>query len=263
MTGLNDPDSLLVVRDLSLRYSTRRGEDVEALQDVNLLVKKGEFLTIVGASGCGKSSLLKILGGLIPASSGTVTFDGIPIVKPRREVGFIFQSTVLFPWRTVLQNALLPIEIFKLDRARYAARARELLDLVGLGDFSHRYPGELSGGMQQRAAIVRTLVPDPAVLLMDEPFGALDAMSRETMNVETMRICAETNKTVVFVTHSIPEAVLLGDRVLVMSPRPGTIAETCVIDLPRPRDLDVMANPTFIDAVARIRSHFNVKRSLD
>jgi NitT/TauT family transport system ATP-binding protein len=260
---VSDPNSLLDVRDLNLRYSTRRGEDVSALEHVTLSVKRGEFLTIVGASGCGKSSLLKILGGLIPVTSGTVTFDGIPIEKPRREVGFVFQSTVLLPWRTVLENALLPIEIFKLDRARYTARARELLDLVGLSDFSHRYPNELSGGMQQRAAIVRTLVPDPAVLLMDEPFGALDAMTRETMNVETMRIWAETHKTIVFVTHSIPEAVLLGDRVLVMSPRPGTIAETCTIDLPRPRDLEVMADPKFIDAVARIRSHFNVKRSLD
>ena len=256
-------DNLLEVRDLNLRYATRRGQDVNALQNVNLSVRRGEFLTIVGASGCRKSSLLKILGGLIPVTSGSVTFDGNPIVKPRREVGFVFQSTVLFPWRTVLENALLPIEMFKLDRARFTARARELIDLVGLSDFSNRYPNELSGGMQQRAAIVRTLVPDPAVLLMDEPFGALDAMSRETMNVETMRICAETNKTVVFVTHSIPEAVLLGDRVLVMSPRPGTIAETCTIDLPRPRDLGVMADPTFIDAVARIRSHFNVMRTLD
>ena len=255
--------SLLDVQGLYVRYATRRGEAVSALEDINLSVRTGEFLTIVGPSGCGKSTLLKILGGLVPPTSGEVSFNGTLIDRPRREVGFVFQSTVLLPWRTVLENALLPVEIFKLDRDRYTARAKELLELVGLSEFSHRYPGEMSGGMQQRAAIVRTLVPDPAVLLMDEPFGALDAMSRETMNVETMRICAETRKTVVFVTHSISEAVFLGDRVAVMSPRPGKIAEICTIDLSRPRDLDVMEDPRFTAAVAHIRNHFNVKRAID
>jgi NitT/TauT family transport system ATP-binding protein len=254
---------LLDVQGLYVRYATRNDVAVSALEDVNLAVREGEFLTVVGPSGCGKSTLLKILGGLISATSGSATYAGAKIEKPRREVGFVFQTTVLLPWRTVLENALLPVEVFGLDRPTYTRRAHELLDLVGLSDFSNRYPGELSGGMQQRAAIVRTLVPDPVVLLMDEPFGALDAMSRETMNVETMRICAETKKTVVFVTHSIPEAVFLGDRVVVMTPRPGRIDEVVTVDLPRPRDLDVMADPTFARTVGHIRSRFNVKHAIE
>jgi NitT/TauT family transport system ATP-binding protein len=255
--------SLLDVRNLYVRYAMRRGEAVSALEDINFVVEPGEFLTIVGPSGCGKSTLLKVLGGLVTPTSGEASFKRTRVNRPRREMGFVFQSTVLLPWRTVLENALLPVEVLNLDRKTYTERAKDLLALVGLSDFSNRYPGELSGGMQQRAAIVRTLVPDPEVLLMDEPFGALDAMSREIMNVETMRICLETKKTVVFVTHSIPEAVFLGDRVMVMTPRPGKIAEVLSIRFARPRDLDVMGNSVFASAVTRIRSHFNVKHTID
>ena len=202
-----------------------RGPVVTALQDISFDIGLGEFVAVVGPSGCGKSTLLRILAGLIPTSSGTVWFGDRKLEGPRRDIGVVFQSPVLFPWRTVLGNVLLPADVQRLGREQMKRRALELLALVGLTGFEQRYPWELSGGMQQRVALVRALIHDPALLLMDEPFGALDAMTREQMNVELQRIWMERRKTVLFITHSTAEAVFLADRVMVMTPRPGRIGD--------------------------------------
>lgn len=250
------------IRALTKRY-TNGGEALVALQSFDVTVEEGAFVAVVGPSGCGKSTLLKTLGGLQPYSEGSVAIRGEPVRGPRKDIGIVFQSPVLFPWRTVLQNVLLPAQILRLDPARHAAVARELLALVGLADFESRYPWELSGGMQQRAALARALVNDPTLLLMDEPFGALDAMTREHMNVELQRIWLERRKTVLLITHSIAEAVYLADRVLVMSPRPGRLIDDIRIDLPRPRGLEVMASPEFGAHVAHIRALFNLRGGVD
>jgi len=250
------PEKVIAVRQLSKAYATR-AEPVPALQDIDFAMDEGEFVAVVGPSGCGKSTLLKILAGLIPASSGGAYLRGTPITGPRRDIGVVFQAPVLFPWRSVIDNVLLPADVQRLDRASHARLARDLLDLVGLNGFENRYPWELSGGMQQRVAIVRALIHDPAMLLMDEPFGALDALTREQMNLELQRIWLERRKTVVFITHSISEAVFLADRVLVMTPRPGRIAETVKVDLPRPRGLDLIGTASFGNYTRRIRGHFN------
>jgi NitT/TauT family transport system ATP-binding protein len=253
---------VIAVRGLAKSYATARGP-VVALEDIDFSVGDGEFVAILGPSGCGKSTLLKILAGLLPASSGEASLRGTAITGPRRDIGVVFQSPVLFPWRSVLANVLLPVDVQHLGRAAHERVALDLLALVGLGGFEHRYPWELSGGMQQRVAMVRALIHDPAMLLMDEPFGALDAMTREQMNLELQRIWLERRKTVVFITHSIPEAVFLADRVLVMTPRPGRIAEIVAADLPRPRSLDVMNTPEFGGLVKRIRAHFSAQGGLD
>jgi NitT/TauT family transport system ATP-binding protein len=249
------------VGHLSKEYVTERGP-VRALDDIDFSVSEGEFVAIVGPSGCGKSTLLKILAGLLATTSGTAMLRGTPITGPRTDIGVVFQSPVLFPWRSVLDNVLLPIEVQHLDKRKHVQVARDLLALVGLGDFEARFPWELSGGMQQRVAIVRGLIHDPAMLLMDEPFGALDAMTRESMNLELQRIWLERRKTVLFITHSIPEAVFLADRVFVMTPRPGRLMRTERIDLPRPRSLDVMTLPAFGEHVREIRACFNAKSEL-
>jgi len=254
--------AVIEVRALAKTYGTRHGE-VHALEDIHFEVAEGEFIAIVGPSGCGKSTLLKILAGLLPASTGEAMLRGTPILGPRRDIGMVFQAPVLFPWRCVLDNVLLPADVQRLGRERLRETALDLLHLVGLQGFERRYPWELSGGMQQRVAIVRALIHDPAMLLMDEPFGALDAMTREQMNLELQRIWLERRKTVVFITHSIPEAVFLADRVLVMTPRPGRIAEAVSIAIPRPRSLDVMATPAFGAYAQRIRAHFNAIGGLD
>jgi NitT/TauT family transport system ATP-binding protein len=253
---------VIVVHRLEKAYGTR-GDSVLALEAIDFAVAEGEFVAVVGPSGCGKTTLLKILAGLIPSSGGEAKLGGTPIAGPRRDIGVVFQSPVLFPWRTVLDNVLLPADVQRLDRARHRQIAQDLLELVGLGGFERRYPWELSGGMQQRVSIVRALIHDPALLLMDEPFGALDAMTRDQMNLELQRIWLERRKTVVFITHSIPEAVFLADRVLVMTPRPGRIAETIAVSLPRPRALDAMNTPEFGEHVRRIRSHFNREGGVD
>ncbi len=255
-------EPVIAVRRLAKSYATARGR-VNALEDIDFAVAEGEFVAILGPSGCGKSTLLKILAGLLPASGGEARLRGAAITGPRRDIGVVFQSPVLFPWRSVLQNVLLPADVQRLGRQEHERIALELLSLVGLGGFEHRYPWELSGGMQQRVAMVRALVHDPAMLLMDEPFGALDAMTREQMNLELQRIWLERRKTVVFITHSIPEAVFLADRVLVMTPRPGRIAEIVRVEMPRPRALDLMNTPEFGEHVRRIRAHFSAKGGLD
>src|SRR5918911_945099 len=253
---------VIAVRELQKEYQTSRGA-VLALDDIDFTVAEGEFVAIVGPSGCGKSTLLKILAGLIPASKGEAHLNGTPIEGPRRDIGVVFQSPVLFPWRSVLGNVLLPADVQRLGRERMKTRALDLLALVGLGGFEHRFPWELSGGMQQRVALVRALIHDPALLLMDEPFGALDAMTREAMNVELQRIWMERRKTVLFITHSTGEAVFLADRVLVMTPRPGRIQDVLDIDLPRPRTLDVMNTEAFGAYVRRIRVALNAGGGLE
>jgi NitT/TauT family transport system ATP-binding protein len=256
------PRQMIRIRNLSKTYRTRDG-DVPSLRPITLDVADGEFVAVVGPSGCGKSTLLKLVAGLIPPTDGEVQIDGIPVEDPPDDVGIVFQSPVLLAWRSVLRNVMLPVEVRKLDRDLHLARARKLLAMAGLEDFQNKYPWQLSGGMQQRTAICRALVHDPKIVLMDEPFGALDAMTRERMNLELQRIHHETGKTILLITHSIPEAVFLADRVVVMSERPGAIAAIYDVSLPRPRDLDVMANPTFIDLTQRIRGHFYTRGHLD
>lgn len=253
-TGAADTTPLIVVRGLSKTYGAANAQQVTALQDLDFEIYDGEFVSVVGQSGCGKSTLLKVLAGLLPYSSGSVELNGRPLRGPSPEAAVVFQSPVLLPWRTVVENVLLPIEFRNLPIASYRQSALDLLALVGLRDVADRYPFELSGGMQQRAAIVRALVQDPRLLLMDEPFGALDAMTREQMNLELMRIWSGSRKTVFFITHSIAEAIFLSDRVIAMTTRPGTIAEIISIDLPRPRDLSIINTDRFGRYAAHLRS---------
>jgi NitT/TauT family transport system ATP-binding protein len=250
------------VRGVTMHYPGSGG-GVLALKDINFGVSDGEFMSIVGPSGCGKTTLLKILAGLLGGFEGRASLKGTPIAKPRRDIGVVFQSPVLFPWRNVLGNVMLPADVQHLDKGQLRRRAMDLIHLVGLDGFESRYPWELSGGMQQRVGIVRALVHDPAMLLMDEPFGALDAMTRETMNVELQRIWMERRKTVLFVTHSVGEAVFLADRVLVMTPRPGKIQDELKVDLPRPRPLEIMNTEAFGSYVKRIRGSLNAGGGLD
>jgi NitT/TauT family transport system ATP-binding protein len=254
---------LIVVSSLEKTYVTRGRAQVYALAGISVEIAPGEFITIVGQSGCGKTTLLKILAGLLPRSAGRVTLRGQAVDEPSRDIGIVFQDPVLLPWRTVFDNVMLPAEVLGLERTRSRGRALDLLALVGLTGFEDKYPHELSGGMRQRVAIARALVHDPSLLLMDEPFGALDAMTREFMNLELLRIWKESGKTIVFITHSIPEAAFLADRVIVMSARPGRIKEIVEVRLPRPRDLDLMASDEFGVYTRRIRHLFDAKGWLD
>ena len=256
-------DSWIEIDGMDKEYRPRKSAPTQALSDINLTVRRGEFISVVGPSGCGKTTLLKILAGLSPKTGGAVRIAGRDVTKPLPEVGMVFQAPTLLPWRTIFDNVMVPAEIQRLDPRRHRERAQQLLEMVGLNGFEQKYPHELSGGMQQRAGICRALVHDPAVLLMDEPFGALDAMTREYMNVELLRIWQESNQTIVLVTHSIPEAVFLSDRVVVLSPRPGRIAEVLDIDLERPRDLGVMSSDRAGVYVERIRRHFNAAGVID
>jgi NitT/TauT family transport system ATP-binding protein len=232
---------------------------LKALDTIDLTLREGTFAAVIGSSGCGKSTLLKIMAGLIPPSSGSVMLAGTPVVGPRRDIGVMFQQATLFPWRTTIENVVLPIEIRDGKAAARAKHeeARKLLDLVGLKGFESVYPHELSGGMAQRTAICRMLITEPAVLLLDEPFSALDELTRDFMNMELQRICMQRNATAFLVTHSIPEAVILSDVVYVMSPRPGRFVEAVEIDLPRPRTLAMATSPQFGALVDRIRSHLD------
>jgi NitT/TauT family transport system ATP-binding protein len=244
-------------------YRSKDGGDVTALKNIGFEVETGEFVTVVGPSGCGKSTLLRILAGLTRASDGEVAISGRIVSGPGRDVGVVFQAPVLLPWRNILQNVLVPAEIQKRDRSIAVERARYYLDLVGLSGFETKYPGELSGGMQQRVGIARALVNDPSLLLMDEPFGALDAMTRESMNLELLRLKKRTGATIMLVTHSIPEAVFLGDRVVVMSPRPGRVTRIVDVDLPHPRTLDLINTEHFGVYVRGIRDDLQAAGGLD
>jgi NitT/TauT family transport system ATP-binding protein len=246
------------VRSLSKSFG-----DVLALRDIDCSIAQGSFVCIVGPSGCGKSTLLRMLAGLLDASHGSITLDGQPVNGTRRDVGFVFQSSILLPWRTILENVLLPAEVLGLDMKAARERAMQLLHMVRLEGFEHKLPRQLSGGMQQRASIARALLHDPKILLMDEPFGALDALTRERMNLELQRIWAESGKTVILITHSIPEAIFLGDTVYVMTPRPGTIERVLRVDLPRPRTMHSMAEPAFGRIADEIRELFSHTGSFD
>lgn len=240
------------ITDLSKIFHKR---GLKALDSVDATLRHGTFTSVIGPSGCGKSTLLKIIAGLIPATSGKILLNGMPVTGPRQDIGIMFQQPTLLPWRTSLENVLLPIEI---RSGTAAARAKsedalQLLELVGLKGFDEVYPFELSGGMAQRVAICRMLVTEPAILLLDEPFGALDELTREYMDTELQRICRERDATSFMVTHAIPEAVFLADQVFVMSARPGRIATVVDVDLPRPRTLDMMTTPEFGALVRRVR----------
>jgi NitT/TauT family transport system ATP-binding protein len=229
--------------------------DVTALQDIDLELKHGEFVSLIGPSGCGKSTLLRVIGDLIQPTSGTVTVNGKSARQARvdRDYGIVFQDSVLFDWRTVAKNIALPLEMLGWSKERRKARVAEMLELVELKGFGDHHPWQLSGGMQQRASIARALAFEPALLLMDEPFGALDEMTRERLNLELLSIWERLASTVVFVTHSISEAVFLSTRVVVMSPRPGRIAGVIEIDLPGPRDVETREDPHFFELVTEVR----------
>jgi NitT/TauT family transport system ATP-binding protein len=245
------------LRDVGKIYDTRNGT-VEACADVSLDIKEHEFVAVVGPSGCGKTTIMKMVAGLQPHTSGTITVGGHVVDRPQTDVGIVFQEAILLDWRDVLANVTLQVEIRKLDRATYEPIARHLIDATGLKGFEHKKPYELSGGMRQRVSICRALVHDPPLLLMDEPFGALDALTREQISMDIQRVWMEKRKTALHITHSIPEAVLLADRVVVMSPRPGRIVEIIDIDLPRPRRLDQLPQ-RFNDYAQHIRGIFKAK----
>jgi NitT/TauT family transport system ATP-binding protein len=244
---------LIEFHNVSRSFRSRDGDEILALKDLSLEIGRNEFVTLVGPSGCGKSTLLRIVAGLILPTRGVAKIDGTAVLAPRDETAMVFQSPTLLPWATVLDNVLFPLRMMGRMGAESRARARELIRLVGLEGFEAKSPRELSGGMQQRVAICRALIHDPQVLLMDEPFGALDALTREEMTLELLRIWERQPKTIVFVTHSIPEAVLLADRVVVMSARPGRIAQVIEVPLARPRSFELESHPDFQRCTHRIR----------
>ncbi|MCY4459082.1 MAG: ABC transporter ATP-binding protein [Albidovulum sp.] len=251
-TAAAQPLPVYQIERLSKIYARN---SLTALSDVYLTIRKGEFVSVVGSSGCGKSTLLNIMAGLLPPTAGRVVLNGRPVLGARPDIGMMFQQATLLPWKTTIENIVLPIEIREGRAAAKAARGRatDLLQLVGLGEFSDVYPGELSGGMAQRAAICRMLVTDPAMLLLDEPFSALDEFTRDFMNMEFQRICMEREATAFLVTHSLEEAVILSDRIQVMKPRPGRIVEDVTINLHRPRTLEMINTREFGEIVAHIR----------
>ncbi|MBN8940973.1 MAG: ABC transporter ATP-binding protein [Rhizobiales bacterium] len=254
---------LIEARQLSKTYRTATGAGVHALDGIDLAIGDGEFVAIVGPSGCGKSTLLRLIAGLDEHEDGGLDLDGRPITGPSREVGVVFQSANLLPWLTVRENVRLPLRVGG-NKAKEDGRVDQLLDMTGLGDFGPRYPYELSGGMQQRAGICRALVRDPRILLMDEPFGALDALTRERMNLELQRIWQANAKTIVLITHSISEAIFLGDRVIVMSARPGKIIADLNVPIPRPRNLDgIISHPDYARLSREIRGLLNAQGEVE
>jgi NitT/TauT family transport system ATP-binding protein len=241
--------------------STRRGPsaDVIALADIDLTIESGEFVSLVGPSGCGKTTLLMTIAGLTQPSAGSIHIGDDELRGPRSEIAVMFQTPELFPWRTVLRNVMLPIDVARLPRDQYLARARHLIELVGLGEFQDAYPHQLSGGMQQRVALCRVLIADPEIVLMDEPFGALDEFTRERLNLELLNIWdVQQRKTIVFVTHNIGEAVFLSDRIAVMGANPGRIINVLDVDLPRPRHHEMIQDPSYVGLVVEIKRHLGV-----
>ncbi len=244
---------VIQTRSLSKIFQIAQGT-VTALRDVNISIEAGEFVSFVGPSGCGKSTLLNIIAGLLRPTTGQVTLYGQPITEPSRKMGFMFQTPVLLPWRTVEKNVLLPAEVYGLRPNDVRGKARAVIEAVGLEDFIRAYPKQLSGGMQQRVALARVLTYEPEILLMDEPFGALDEFTREAMNLELMRITQPAGITCIFVTHNINEAVFLSDKVVVMTPRPGQVSGVVDVTLPRPREIRLMHEPAFADLIFEVRS---------
>jgi NitT/TauT family transport system ATP-binding protein len=250
-------DPYIRLQGVGKRYDTKDGP-VDACTDIDLDIRQSEFVAIVGPSGCGKTTILKMVAGLVPHTAGTITVGGRKVERPLTDVGIVFQEAILLDWRSVLSNVMLQIDIRGRDAAAGEREARHLLEITGLSGFENKKPYELSGGMRQRVSICRALVHDPPMLLMDEPFGALDALTREQISMDIQRIWMEKRKTAIHITHSIPEAVLLADRVVVMGPRPGRIVEIIDIDLPRPRRLDRLP-AKFNDYSGRIREIFKAK----
>ncbi len=257
-----DPETApvkITVKNLSVVYkATDDKNQTVALQNVNLDIKNGEFISLVGPSGCGKTTLLRVISGLIPSTQGSVFIDGLTPQEARisKEFGIVFQSPVLMDWRTIRRNICLPLELMQMPKTLRTETVTEMLELVGLKDFGYHYPRELSGGMQQRVGIARALALNPNVLFMDEPFSALDEFTKEKLHEDLLRIWRQTHKTIIFVTHSIQEAVFLSDRVVVFSPHPGRITSIVDIDIPRPRSLECKNSQHFTELVAKVRSGF-------
>jgi NitT/TauT family transport system ATP-binding protein len=249
-------DIHVAVRGVDKVYTLPKGGTVTAIHQIDLGIGRGEFVSIVGPSGCGKSTLLKCVAGIAAINAGSITVDGAEVSAPPDHMAIVFQRDILLDWRSAIDNILLPIEFRGYRKADWAGKASELLTLIGLQGFEHRRPWELSGGQRQRVAICRALIQDPRLLLMDEPFGALDALTRDDLNLELQRLWLKSKKTVLFITHSIGEAVLLSDRVVVMAANPGRIIETVVIDMPRPRTLDSRETPEFGGYAKHIRKRF-------
>jgi NitT/TauT family transport system ATP-binding protein len=254
--------TLIHARQVHKTYRAPDGE-VETLKPLDFDIGAGEFVSVIGPSGCGKSTLMKMVAGLLPVTGGMLELSGKPVCGPQTDVGIVFQNALLLPWRRVLDNILLQAEIRNMPMDAARKRAHALIEMAGLKGFEQKYPWQLSGGMQQRVAILRALLHDPSVLLMDEPFGALDAMTRERMNLELQRIWMTSRKTVLLITHSIPEAIFLSDRVFVMSERPGRIIQVYDIELERPRPLDVMGTKAFASYARKLRAHFYAQGTLD
>ncbi len=257
----SDRTPAVSLKDVGQTFEVQDGR-MTALEDINLTIAPGEFVSLIGPSGCGKSTLLRIVGDLIKPTAGVVEVNGKPAHQARlgREYGMVFQAPVLFDWRTVEANVRLPLELMGMDRTKRDARVKEMLELVELGGFMRHYPHQLSGGMQQRVAIARALALEPTLLLMDEPFGALDEMTRERLNAEVLRIYSATGTTVIFVTHSIPEAVFLSTRVVIMSPRPGRITNLIDVDLPQPRTDQTRETERYFELVTEVRESLRGRR---
>jgi NitT/TauT family transport system ATP-binding protein len=244
-----------LVRAAAVSKEFRGGDkDMIALQGMDLDVMDGEFLSLLGPSGCGKSTALNIMGGLLDPTAGQVNFDGKPMSGPSRDIGMMFQQAVMFPWRTTIDNVLLPVEVFGYKKKKYRPKAEELLAMVGISEFAKSYPWQLSGGMQQRAALCRVLIHSPKLLLLDEPFGALDEFTRESMNSELLRLQAHTRATAVLVTHNINEAVFMSDRIAVMSPRPGRLVGVIDVPFERPRTPELTLTPEFAALALQARA---------
>ncbi|MBU4439584.1 MAG: ABC transporter ATP-binding protein [Acetobacterium sp.] len=253
---MNSPE--IQFKNVNMAYKGKSGEDIVALNNVSFDIQEGEFISLLGPSGCGKTTSLRIIGDLLQPTSGEVLVRGLSPreIRLQRKYGIVFQSPVLYDWRTVRRNICLPMEIMKFSKKERTARIDKMLELVGLQDFGQKYPYELSGGMQQRVGIARALALDPEILLMDEPFSALDEFTREKLNEDLLNIWSQTKKTVIFVTHNIPEAVFLSDRVVVLSPHPGRVSAIVDINLPRPRENSVRETSEFYDYIVKIRGSF-------
>ena len=252
-TFMTDP--VVSIENVNKIFGQGTDNQVQALKDINLTIQPNEFISLIGPSGCGKSTLLRAIGDLIPVTSGSVLVNGKSAHQARldRDYGMVFQASTLYDWRTVTKNVQLPMELMKYSKEKKEARTKEMLKLVELGDFHQHYPWQLSGGMQQRVAIARALTFEPSILLMDEPFGALDEMTRERLNMELLSIWEKTHTTVIFVTHSITEAVFLSTRVIVMSSRPGRITDDINVDLPQPRNTETRENVRFFEFETQLR----------
>ena len=248
----------IMLKDIGMVYKTTDGRDVTALTSVSLDIQRGEFISLLGPSGCGKTTLLRIIADLLQPTSGTITVGGESprAARLKQRYGIVFQSAVLYDWRTVKKNVMLPLEIMHVPKAERSERAEKMLELVGLTDFANHYPNQLSGGMQQRVGIARALALRPEILLMDEPFSALDEFTREKLHMDLLRIWRKTNKTIIFVTHNISESVFLSDRVCVLSPHPGRLSAVVDIDLPRPRTMEMRDTPHFTELGAKVRGSF-------